>query len=180
MCVTYLCFFAKDGHTAFNTQAAGPSCIIPLTLQMSPEPSDTPSPEATDRTGVVPESAVQLISPVLHRPQPVTPVKCTHHGDHPVMADTLFKLKLIVTNAGVGIIHRNDPMQNILSIRPLVERQIKLPQLPGCGRKHHAVHSLPEHGQHADPPGRKPNVLSCCQMFPDQRHHLFQRKLFNL
>ena len=141
---------------------------------MSFQPADPPAPKMTQATAVMPEPAVAPIAKFIHTVELISPVKPGHNGDHLVMPQSRFKIKLIIADTGIPLPRLHDPVQNIVSIVPLVQGQVILFQLLRPRRQHDAVNSLPQHRQHADPPGRKLHRLPRSQILPDQGHQLIQ------
>lgn len=126
----------------------------------------------------MPNSTIQFMADGSNIPAFLAAVKSRNNRNHLPMFHPWFINKLIIANAGIGLPHPNDTMQHILSVFPLIERQIIFLQLLRQRGQHNAIDPLSQHGQHAGTMGFKSHRSSGLQLFEDQRHQLFQLILF--
>ena len=112
-----------------------------------------PSEKMAGSSGPMPKAAIEFIPQAVHRPVFLVPVVTGDYSNHPLVPHTFFVLELVISNADIGIVlpKAYNPMQYILTIRALIQRQVILFQLPVHRRQHHTVDPLPQHRHHADP-----------------------------
>ena len=123
---------------------------------------------------VVPESAVKPVAGIRDAVFPLSPGEAADHRDHLIMGYTVFIDELIVADAGVGISSPHNPVEDVFSVRSLVQGQVIFLKLIRQGRQGNGIDPLAKHGQHADAPGRKFHLLPGCQPLPEQGHKIIQ------
>jgi hypothetical protein len=98
----------------------------------------------------MPEPTIQPAGRLFYTVIGFSSVKARNKGQKLFLADAGFFCKLIVTHTGIGILHPNDPMKDIFSVLPLIQRQIIFFQFSRHRRQYNTVDPLPEHGEHTD------------------------------
>lgn len=109
------------------------------------------------------------------------PVKCRHHSNHLIMAQVRFWCELIIPHAGISTSCIDDPMQDILTVLPPVQREIIFMEFFRNRGQHYTVNPLPKHRHHAGSSGRDLNSLPRGKCLLNQGHQFFHgSKRFNL
>ena len=132
----------------------------------------------TELPAAVPQHTVHPVAQLGYAMIFRIPIEAHNQTNHLVWADTMLIHILIVTDAGIGIPYRHNPVQHILTVIPLVQRQIILFQFFRQRRKHYAVNILTEHRQHAGTLRLELHRFSLAQLFPNQGHQRLQPKGF--
>ena len=68
--------------------------------------------------------------------------------------------RLVIAHAGIGFPHPDDPVQDVLPVVTLIQRQVMLFQPSGNRRNRYRIQTLPQHWQHTDASGRKAHTSS--------------------
>lgn len=131
----------------------------PLRLFFSFSPPDPP-PDTVDHppqgTAGYPNKRIKSINRVSHRNPPLPAGELGQHAQHLIRSDSPLEDSLMIAAQREIplLIPPDHPVQNRVSIVPLIEDHVPLPHRPRGGTdQQNAVPMLPEHGQHADPGG---------------------------
>lgn len=147
----------------FSSFFRGKICQLAQTRPSQPffsfSPPDPP-PDAVDcppqGTAGHPHERIKSINRISHRNPPLSAGKLGQHAQNLIRSDPpLGDSLMIAAQREISLLIPPDhPVQNRVSIVPLIEDHVPLPHRPRGGTdQQNAVPMLPEHGQHTDPSG---------------------------
>ena len=95
-----------------------------------------------DRSCGTPNPTISLIPKALRRVFFSLTHKVRYYCNHLIMADSLFRHKLIVPHAGIVIPHLYNPVKDVLTVLPLIERQVVFFEFIRQGRQYNLIPAI--------------------------------------